>query len=283
MIVEYHEEKLQRAVSAVHSLLGAPVNLYDAGYVNIIRPGDWWEEAFCYTMLRTPELCGNCSACYREAFRRADQTGERVFFICHAGLTCAVVPVVLEGSACAYFTIGEVTDEPDRQRFCDDVARRTAELPTDHAELRRRALRVPYVARNLLEAGADLLEIAAHGVLFEQAIRRRETPLAERIDSYIRDHLSGQLTAERLARAFGICRTDLYTLARENYQMGIAARIRELRLKEARRLLGETRMPIAAVAAKLGFSCYDNFYEFFRRSTGRAPGEYRKNPDLPLP
>ncbi len=44
---------------------------------------------------------------------------------------------------------------------------------------------------------------------------------------------------------------------------------------EAKRLVLYSGLPVAAVAARLGFSDPSNFGRFFRRETGLSPGEYR--------
>jgi AraC-like DNA-binding protein len=48
------------------------------------------------------------------------------------------------------------------------------------------------------------------------------------------------------------------------------------RLAEARRLLGDTRLTIKEVAARLHFSSEFYFSHFFRRVSGMSPSEYRR-------
>ncbi|UNK48349.1 AraC family transcriptional regulator [Lysobacter sp. S4-A87] len=52
----------------------------------------------------------------------------------------------------------------------------------------------------------------------------------------------------------------------------IAARIN----LEAKRLLAQTALPIAAIAEQLGFDEAANFIKFFKRDAGCAPGEFRR-------
>jgi AraC-like DNA-binding protein len=45
---------------------------------------------------------------------------------------------------------------------------------------------------------------------------------------------------------------------------------------EAKRLLAHTTLHVAAIATRLGFTEPTNFVKFFRRHTGRLPGEFRE-------
>ncbi|MEG0902539.1 MAG: PocR ligand-binding domain-containing protein, partial [Clostridia bacterium] len=105
-MLAYDYEKLQIAVSSIHALVGAPVNIYDVEYQNIVRPQEPWnKEAFCYLMLReTQETAMACRKCYLTAFRETAKTKQMSYFKCHAGLTCVVVPIVHEDMVYGYLT-----------------------------------------------------------------------------------------------------------------------------------------------------------------------------------
>ena len=52
--------------------------------------------------------------------------------------------------------------------------------------------------------------------------------------------------------------------------------IREMRVLEARRLLGGTDLTVAQVSRELGFADAAYFCRFFRRETGTSPGDFRR-------
>ena len=48
-----------------------------------------------------------------------------------------------------------------------------------------------------------------------------------------------------------------------------------LRIQEAKRLLRKTRMPVAEIAAQVGYADVKYFYKQFKRATGETPASYR--------
>ena len=55
--------------------------------------------------------------------------------------------------------------------------------------------------------------------------------------------------------------------------------INRLRVDYLKRLLRETKMPIAEICDKCGFSEPSHFTRFFKRLAGQTPSEYRKRSD----
>ncbi|CAM5423102.1 AraC family transcriptional regulator [Streptomyces tanashiensis] len=62
-----------------------------------------------------------------------------------------------------------------------------------------------------------------------------------------------------------------------------AALLREARTREAQRLLVSTELSIRQIAARVGFADPAYFCRFFRRETGRSPGDFRKHHDRRAP
>lgn len=85
---------------------------------------------------------------------------------------------------------------------------------------------------------------------------------------------SGELSVDRVARRLLLGRR---TLQRALDSEGTSFReVREkFLLKRARALLSETDFEINSIARSLGYAEPNNFYRFFRKSTGLSPGEYR--------
>ncbi|SDC52567.1 helix-turn-helix domain-containing protein [Paraburkholderia lycopersici] len=85
-----------------------------------------------------------------------------------------------------------------------------------------------------------------------------------------------QLSAEQVARAFGISRATLYRLFEP--EGGFATYVRERRLRRCRAMLADPArrdMPIADIAAAHGFADAANFTRAFRRSIGLSPRAVR--------
>jgi AraC family transcriptional regulator len=97
-----------------------------------------------------------------------------------------------------------------------------------------------------------------------------------RLESYVRDHLSDQLTLSELARLLGISVRHLSRTMRETKGISVHRWIAECRFSEARRLLVETDLPIHEIARRSAFQSAAAFSTAFRAMSGFSPGSFRR-------
>lgn len=83
------------------------------------------------------------------------------------------------------------------------------------------------------------------------------------------------LTADDLAAAADCSRYAAYRAFSATFGLAPSDYQRQLRLREARRLLG-TGMPAAQVATDVGFADQAHLTRWFRRCYGVTPGAYRQ-------
>lgn len=92
----------------------------------------------------------------------------------------------------------------------------------------------------------------------------------------IAEEAKAALDAGRGLDALGVSPRRLSGIFKHAYGATISAYAGELRLKEAKRLLAETDMPIVDVADAVGFGALSAFYRFFKRGAGQTPAAYRR-------
>lgn len=85
-------------------------------------------------------------------------------------------------------------------------------------------------------------------------------------------------TATETAAALGLTPRRLEQLFRADLGMGPAGFALDLRLQAARRLVADTRHPLAQVALRTGFASQAGFSRAFRRRFGIAPSTLRRGP-----
>lgn len=107
-----------------------------------------------------------------------------------------------------------------------------------------------------------------------QAGGPRSPGLAQRIDAEVLRDLAHPPRLGDLAERLGCSASGLAHGLRREAGITVLARIRWLRIREARRLLADG-VPAKAVAARLGFASASHFAQVFRRETGLTPGGYR--------
>lgn len=102
-----------------------------------------------------------------------------------------------------------------------------------------------------------------------------EVPLAKAL-GYIRDHSSGAIPVEMVARAAGISRRSLEQRFRSTLGHSILNEIHRVRADNVARMLVETELPISKIAEALGFADVQHIARYFRKTRGKSPLAYRK-------
>jgi AraC-like DNA-binding protein len=96
-----------------------------------------------------------------------------------------------------------------------------------------------------------------------------------RIKRYVREHLhSKELTPDKILGAFPLARPTLYRMF--EHEGGLHAYIRNCRLRQAaEELIDAQPLPVAHMAARLGFNSHSDFTRAFRRAYGVAPLDFK--------
>ena len=94
---------------------------------------------------------------------------------------------------------------------------------------------------------------------------------------YLESHYSKKMTLDALVLHMGYGRTQLFHLFKQHTGLSPNEYLVRFRIKKARALLGNTDMPLAAVATTTGFSSTSYFSRVFLKYEGRKPNFFRDN------
>ncbi|MBQ8510108.1 MAG: helix-turn-helix transcriptional regulator [Clostridia bacterium] len=128
-------------------------------------------------------------------------------------------------------------------------------------------------------------ERAAHLSAFFAAFAAEETVCTtivppedgiSRILEYISSHPGEDLNGDTLAARFHVSRAKLDRDFRSFVGQSVHQTVMDCRLHEAMVLLRGSDLAMREIALRCGFESEQYFYAFFRRRTGRTPGDYRK-------
>ena len=89
--------------------------------------------------------------------------------------------------------------------------------------------------------------------------------------------LSAHLTLEQLSEELHSSPTAIKNVFKIVYGESIRDYMKSYRLNEAKRLLGQTDLPVAEVAAMVGYQNPGHFTAAFKEKYGVLPGEYKKS------
>lgn len=160
----------------------------------------------------------------------------------------------------------------------------------------RESPRLAYLARqSFREAvspgfGATLLaealglQIALEIIRCDRGRCREGTPVRgglaphqkRRLESYVREHLSDELSLRGLAAVLGMSERHLSRVVKRDKGVGVHRWIAELRLAEAQQMLARTRLPLHQIAQRAAFKSAAAFSTAFRVACGLSPSEYRR-------
>jgi len=95
------------------------------------------------------------------------------------------------------------------------------------------------------------------------------------LHEWIAENLAADLSISALAARAGMSERSFVRHYRAATGVTPARAIEKMRLEAARRLLGDTPLPIKRVAARCGFACEETMRRSFQRSIGVTPQAYR--------
>lgn len=101
--------------------------------------------------------------------------------------------------------------------------------------------------------------------------------LRAKIDHYIEENLSGDLSLTRISKVVHFNPTYLSRIFKESCHFSLSEYIGEKRLSAAKHLLLHTELKIQDICERTGDYSFTNFCRFFKKSTGFTPQEYRKH------
>ncbi|MBQ7920034.1 MAG: helix-turn-helix transcriptional regulator [Lachnospiraceae bacterium] len=125
----------------------------------------------------------------------------------------------------------------------------------------RRYIKYMFVDR-ILQARTELLEDSAYSMM-------------EGIEKIIADS-KGNITLTECADALGVHQTYIWKILKMEKGKSFSDYLEEYKLNEAKRMLLQTDMTVAEIAAELNYTNAQNFIRFFSKGTGVTPGKFRK-------
>jgi YesN/AraC family two-component response regulator len=94
---------------------------------------------------------------------------------------------------------------------------------------------------------------------------------------FIHKNISGDVSAIRLGDAAGLHPSYISCLFVKEMGMGLRKYIQTLRIMKAVQMLTDgANLPIAGIAAALGYTNERQFFRIFKKLTGKTPGQFRR-------
>ena len=277
MKLNYNEKELHQLLQDFHDLTKLTLTLYDP-------EGEWIfsyptkENCFCNCIKTSPEGAALCEASDRASFEAAKTSGECVIYKCHAGLIEATAPIVSDGFTIGYLMMGQVANAASPEQLQSLIEHALHKYHLNEAEndsWKQYAAATPCISDTQIHAAARIMEACISSILYKKLISIEKQQFEQNINTYILNHLTEDLSVDRLCEHLHLSRRKLYEYSEEFLHCSIAKYIKKMRLQHAQTLLTETNLPISTISEQCGFSDYNYFCRIFKQENGMSARSYR--------
>ena len=277
MKLNYNEKELYQLLQDFHDLTKLTLTLYDP-------EGEWIfsyptkENYFCNCIKTSPEGAALCEASDRASFEAAKASGECVIYKCHAGLIEATAPIVSDGFTIGYLMMGQVANAASPEQLQSLIEHALHKYHLNEAEndsWKQYAAATPCISDTQIHAAARIMEACISSILYKKLISIEKQQFEQNINTYILNHLTEDLSVDRLCEHLHLSRRKLYEYSEEFLHCSIAKYIKKMRLQHAQTLLTETNLPISTISEQCGFSDYNYFCRIFKQENGMSARSYR--------
>ena len=233
---------------------------------------------FCQIIRTSPEALNACLCCDKNACEQASRQHAPYTYCCHAGLTECIVPIYLGNIVIGYLFFGHVFSYPTHEEGWKSIRERCLPYGLDMDALRDALYQQPVISEEYISSASHIMRSVAAYLCMERMVSLHQKELPVQIDDYITSHYTENLSARTICDHFQIGRTLLYEISEQNYGIGIAEHIRNLRIEKAKILLAEhPELRISEIAVACGFDDYNYFITVFKRLVGKPPRQFRQN------
>lgn len=137
------------------------------------------------------------------------------------------------------------------------------------------AAAIPCISDTQIHAAASIMEACISSILYKKLISTEKQQFEQNINTYILNHLTEDLSVDRLCEHLHLSRRKIYEYSEEFLHCSIAKYIKKMRLQHAQTLLTKTNLPISTISEQCGFSDYNYFCRIFKQENGMSARSYR--------
>ncbi|MFA9376366.1 MAG: PocR ligand-binding domain-containing protein [Lachnotalea sp.] len=276
MISVFDIVNLKKLLKDFYVLSKIRITVFDEEFKEIVSyPNNI--PVFCSIIRSDPTALHNCKLCDERACQRAKTLKKNYIYSCHAGLTESITPIIIGNLIIGYMLFGHIAQYPDKEEGWNHVQSKCENYNINMLSLKESYHMCKYFSVEHINAATQIMETVASYLCVSHMARLKYDSLPIQIDTYITDHFSENISIENLSTQFEISRTKLYQIAAQNYGIGIAEYIRNLRIEKSKQLLLETTMPIKEIASVVGIDDYNYFSKVFKNISGKTPRAFRYN------
>lgn len=261
-LTQKDNRELMQLMADFHLLTGMKICVYDIDGEEVC----YYPErlsGFCSKLRTSKKMDNRCAECDKKAVAECRKTGSIKTYVCHAGLTECVMPVIVQGVTMGFVVIGQIRQE-------------SSVLSAELKELDKDFELLTVVSEEKLRAAIHILEACTGYEQLKRFVTEANKKIENKIEEFVETHLTDDVSVKRLCSEYYVSRCELYKIIYKAFGCTPAVFVRLRRLRYAKKLLKETKTPVHRIAELCGIGDYNYFSKIFRKEFGITPTDYRK-------
>lgn len=275
MNLQINIEELNELLKSFYTLTRIRVVVFDDSFNKITGYPDYHSK-FCRIIRSDKNAKMLCEKCDAEACEICQKEKKTKIYKCHAGMTEVVTPIMYGDIAIGYIMFGQLLQTQDKEKSWNEISSYISSFDVDLDAVKTAYLRRKETSIDLINSTTNIMQACAGYIYTSKMITFSSDSLISKIDNYINENLSNDLSVEIICDKFHITKTKLYEISSYCYGKGIANHIKELRLNKAKQLMNDSNKKIRDIAEECGIPDYNYFTKVFKKETGLSPRSYKK-------
>ncbi len=257
------------------------VHSKDSGVLNLIYrlPSvNIHSEAYCTYVKSFPEMWDKCILNQNKIYEAIEQNNNETFFgSCYAGVGEFIVPILSDGACRGFVSVGKYVGSEGKMLHTSNKYK----IP------RNELLREYNSDLSADIPDLSLVDMLIHPlcVMIVSEVNKQE-PYSENENIvknsllFIHRNFSAPISLSATAKYCHCSARTLSAIFKKANGVTVGEYIENLRMKNAKKLLSDSELPITSIAFLCGYADSNYFSARFRRSCGVSPGEYRKSKSI---
>lgn len=276
MISTFNLVKLHALLKDFYTLSRIRITVFDEDF-NELTAYPEQVSSVCQIIRTDEKAHAQCRECDRQACRTAASRHTPYTYRCHAGLTESIAPLYLGNILIGYLLFGHVFSYPSHEEGWTQISSLCGRYEIDMSALKSACDTQPVISGDYITSASHILQAVARFLCMERMVSLHRQELPAQLDAYLSENYLREISVSALCERFGIGKTSLYEIVKQNYGCGLAEYIRRLRIEKAKELLLSEQPPcLAEIASLCGFQDYNYFITVFKRMVGMPPKRFRE-------
>jgi len=254
----------------------------------VLQPFLIHRNSFCMQIKSDRVLWDRCLSMKKRIRTKCSKLGRTYYGLCYCGVGEFIVPIKCDDIVIGVICSGEFNSHPEISRHRINKIARQYHMDAGNlkekfeASTQRTAPNIELV-NSLLGIAAEYLagiysSMIASGKLKiseDQSALNTEAYILSHALLYIRENYCEKITLNSISSFCHYSNSYISHIFKKKMKTNIKNYINRLRMEHAKKMLLETKCPVAGIASTVGFDDPNYFSCVFRGITGLTPSEYR--------